>query len=77
VSTRALQRSSTTLFNDSSHHEWLHTAPQRPGGSDARPRLAEAAEQRLLGLFEGLLLRGPEHDDVLVGDRLVGLLPEA
>jgi hypothetical protein len=33
VSTRALQRSSTTLFNDSSHHEWLHTAPQRPGGS--------------------------------------------
>jgi hypothetical protein len=27
--------------------------------------------------FEGLLLRGPEHDAVLVGDRLVGLLPEA
>jgi hypothetical protein len=27
--------------------------------------------------FEGLLLRGPEHDAVLVGDCLVGLLPEA
>ncbi|WP_445184031.1 alpha-amylase family glycosyl hydrolase [Pseudonocardia sp. Cha107L01] len=27
--------------------------------------------------FEGLLLRGPEHDAVLVGDCLVGLLPDA